>query len=307
MGDWHERPDVLDTSRLGVVLCGTRIGGDSWSRGGRGISNPEVALGLSNMLGQCISGLACTLPSKSGRSLALSSSGGNGLGSGEGGGKGSIGSHHIGGGRPTRRGQQGRLRAQGRPARGHGGGKADNSGREEGMGRRHTQDRPGRGHGGGEAQRRPRTQREAGDSRREAGGARSGRPGFGSGRGGSVGGGSGHAGVEAGWRNASGGGSGHTGVESGQREAGGARSGRAGFGSGRGGAGAADPAMAEGGQPPIVTTPSPQGGGATGKGEEEAAGVEKVKTRAHRRGLAGHGGSGGGTSGWREERGRRGA
>ncbi|KAG8056381.1 hypothetical protein GUJ93_ZPchr0002g25918 [Zizania palustris] len=58
------------------------------------------------MLGQCISGLACTLSSKSVRSLTLPSSGGNSLGSGEGDDKGSVDSHHIGGGRPTRRGQR---------------------------------------------------------------------------------------------------------------------------------------------------------------------------------------------------------
>ncbi|KAG8048204.1 hypothetical protein GUJ93_ZPchr0008g11523 [Zizania palustris] len=36
--------------------------------------------------------------------------------------------------------------------------------------------------------------------------------------------------------------------------------------------------MAEGGQPPVVTVPSPHGGGATGKGEKEAASDEKEKT-----------------------------
>ncbi|KAG8050552.1 hypothetical protein GUJ93_ZPchr0009g949 [Zizania palustris] len=139
-------------------------------------------------------------------------------------------------------------------------------------------------------------------SRRKVGGARSGRgrPDFGSGRGGSGGGGSSHAGVEAGWRKAGDGGSGHAGVEArrreagggesrrreaggSRREAGGARSGRVGSDPGGAGAGVADPAMAEGGQPPTVTAPSPHGGGATGKGEEEAAGVEE-KT-----GLAGGG------------------
>ncbi|KAG8083576.1 hypothetical protein GUJ93_ZPchr0015g6789 [Zizania palustris] len=50
------------------------------------------------------------------------------------------------------------------------------------------------------------------------------------------------------------------------------------------GEGVADPAMAEGGQPPMVTVPSPHGDSATGKGEEEAVGDEKEKM-----GLAGGG------------------
>ncbi|KAG8077092.1 hypothetical protein GUJ93_ZPchr0006g46191 [Zizania palustris] len=45
-----------------------------------------------------------------------------------------------------------------------------------------------------------------------------------------------------------------------------------------------DPAVAEGGRPPMAMASSPQGGGAPGNGEEEAADVMKVKT-----GLAGGG------------------
>ncbi|KAG8095955.1 hypothetical protein GUJ93_ZPchr0013g34060 [Zizania palustris] len=68
---------------------------DNRIHGGRGKGNskvvgrttPEAALGLSNMLGQRISG----------RSLALPSSGGDGLGGGEGGGKCSVGGNHISG------------------------------------------------------------------------------------------------------------------------------------------------------------------------------------------------------------------
>ncbi|KAG8064393.1 hypothetical protein GUJ93_ZPchr0004g40513 [Zizania palustris] len=60
-------------------------------------TNPEVALDLSNMLGQRIDGLTGTIPDKSGRPLALSSSGGGDLGGGEGGGKCSVGGNHING------------------------------------------------------------------------------------------------------------------------------------------------------------------------------------------------------------------
>ncbi|KAG8081740.1 hypothetical protein GUJ93_ZPchr0014g47107 [Zizania palustris] len=56
-----------------------------------------MALGLSNMLGQRVGGLAGTLLDKSGCPLTLSSSGGGGLGNGEGGGKRGVGGNHIGG------------------------------------------------------------------------------------------------------------------------------------------------------------------------------------------------------------------
>ncbi|KAG8065508.1 hypothetical protein GUJ93_ZPchr0004g39689 [Zizania palustris] len=60
-------------------------------------TTPEMALGLSNMLGQRIGGLVGTPPGMSGRSLALPISGGYGLGSGEGSGKRGGGDNHIGG------------------------------------------------------------------------------------------------------------------------------------------------------------------------------------------------------------------
>ncbi|KAG8050873.1 hypothetical protein GUJ93_ZPchr0009g1384 [Zizania palustris] len=47
-------------------------------------TTPEVVLGLSNMLGQRVNGLAGMLPDKSVRSLVLPGGGGGGLGSGEG-------------------------------------------------------------------------------------------------------------------------------------------------------------------------------------------------------------------------------
>ncbi|KAG8052307.1 hypothetical protein GUJ93_ZPchr0001g31734 [Zizania palustris] len=57
-----------------------------------------MALGLSNMLGQRVGGLAGTLPDKSGRPLALLSGGdGGSLGSGEEGDKCGVGGIHIGG------------------------------------------------------------------------------------------------------------------------------------------------------------------------------------------------------------------
>ncbi|KAG8050949.1 hypothetical protein GUJ93_ZPchr0009g1221 [Zizania palustris] len=237
------------------------------------------------MLGQCISGLACILPSKSGRPLVLPSSSGSGLGSGKGGSKGSIGSHHIGRGRPARgHGGVGRAVAHpwsARPGSWQGEGPVASQ-RPEG-GRRQQEGppwsaRPWPWQGEGAAA--PR-------GWREAGGARSGRPGFWSGWGGSVGSGLGHAGGKAGWRKAGGGGSGHAGVEEGQREAGGSESGRgrpaapdlAALASDPGGGRLAAPDLATPvSDPAMVAVPSPHGGGAIGKWEEEATGDEKEKT-----------------------------
>ncbi|KAG8083110.1 hypothetical protein GUJ93_ZPchr0014g46682 [Zizania palustris] len=162
--DWHERPDVLDTGRLGVELCGTRICGDSWIHGGRdrGNNNPEVALGLSNMLGQRISGLAGTLPSKSDRSRsrvaavavlavvrAATRAASVGLPArGHGGGRpAAVGGRDAGGGDPPRAGQSAAT-AGGRSAAA-GGGAAAHLGPEGGWqrlegGRRRRQIRAGR-------------------------------------------------------------------------------------------------------------------------------------------------------------------
>ncbi|KAG8089268.1 hypothetical protein GUJ93_ZPchr0011g28274 [Zizania palustris] len=200
------------------------------------------------MLGQRICGLAGTLPSKDGRPLALPSSGGSDLGGGEGG----VGGNHIGGGRPTRRGQN-RARSGPRSVcqqRRHGGevgspsssnAEPSHQGREAGgqQGRRCAQGLPARGHDG----------REVGGSGSGGGAPRACQPA-----------------ATTGGRSVA---TRAPDLVAPASDPDGAT------------AGAVDLAMAaEACRPPMATTSSPQSGGAAGKGEEEAVGVMKVKIGA---------------------------